>query len=71
MRIELSDPGLVPSMLVFLHGHVHVNAEQVGEREIEVSQLGSMNFAARRFELDLLLQVWRASHEQASVAIVE
>ena len=70
MRIEVSDPQLVPSLLSFLTGHVHVNAEQVGPREVEISQLGSMNARGRRVELDLMLQVWCASNTHASATIV-
>jgi hypothetical protein len=71
MRIQVSDPQLVPSLLAFLSGHVHVNAEQVGLMEVEISQLGSMNANGRRLELDLMLQVWRASNVHASVTIVD
>jgi len=71
MRIEVGEPHLVPSLLGFLRGHVHLNAEQIGPMAIEVSQLGSMNWGARRLELDLMLQVWRTSHAQAAAAIVD
>jgi hypothetical protein len=30
-----------------------------------------MNHEARRIELDLLLQVWRASHEHARTSILD
>lgn len=71
MRIQLSDTQLVPSLLAFLRDHVHVTADQVGVEEIEVSQLGSLHAAGRRLELDLLLQVWRASHERAETRILD
>lgn len=71
MRISVNDPELVPSLLSFLRARVHVTAEQVGLMEVEISQLGSMNAAARRLELDLLLQLWRASHEHAHTAILD
>lgn len=71
MKIQLSDPQLVPSLLAFLRGHVHVVAEHVGPQEVEVSLLGSKNTAERRLELDLLLQIWRASHERAGAEIVD
>lgn len=71
MRISVNDPELVPSLLTFLRARVHVTAERVGLMEIEVSQLGSMNADARRLELDLMLQVWRASHEHARTAILD
>jgi hypothetical protein len=71
MRVSVNDPELVPDLLSFLRARVHVTAEQVGVAEIEISQLGSMNAQARRLELDLMLQVWRASHEHARTAILD
>jgi hypothetical protein len=70
MRIQVSDPEVVPSLLAFLTGHVHVNAQQVGPTEVEISQLGSMNARGRRLELDLMLQVWRASNTHVSASIL-
>jgi hypothetical protein len=71
MRIQVSHPELVPELLAFLQGQVHVIVEQVGPRELEVSQLGSMNAEARRLDLDLLLQAWRAAHADADVEILD
>jgi hypothetical protein len=71
MRVSVNDPELIPSLLDFLRARVHVTAEQVGPTEVEISQLGSMNAEARRLELDLLLQLWRASHERASTSILD
>ncbi len=71
MRIEINDPELVPSLLAFLRERVHLNADQIGPTEVEVSQLGSMNLEARRVELDLLLQVWRTSHASVRTAILD
>jgi hypothetical protein len=71
MRIQLSDPELVPSLLGFLRDHVHVTAGRVAPKEIEVSQLGSLHAAGRRLELDLMLQVWRASHGNVEARILD
>jgi hypothetical protein len=71
VRVSVSEPELVPSLLEFLRARVYVTAEQVGVTEIEISQLGSMNADARRLELDLLLQLWRASHEHARTTILD
>jgi hypothetical protein len=71
MRIEVDDPALVPDLLAFLREHPYVIAEQVGPRELEVSQLGSGNAAARRLELDLLLQAWRAARGGERVQIID
>jgi hypothetical protein len=64
MRIELDDPTAVPDLLDFLRRRPHVVADQVGERVLEVSLLGSRNLAGRRLELELLVQVWRAASGQ-------
>lgn len=71
MRIEINDPELVPSLLAFLRERVHMNADRLGPGEVEVSQLGSMNVAARRLELHRLLEVWRESHEHARTSILD
>ena len=71
MRIHVTDAELVPSLLAFLREHVHVTADQVEPQEIEVSQLGSLNAAGRRLELDLMVRVWRASHEHAEIRILD
>jgi hypothetical protein len=69
MQIHVSDPTLVPSLLEFLRERVHVIADQVGPSEVEVSLLGSMNMPKRRLELDLMLQLWRAAHDQVETRI--
>jgi hypothetical protein len=71
MRIQLSDIQLVPDLLAYLRGHVHVNAASVGPAEIEVSQLGSQDAEGRRLELDLMLQVWKASHGSVEARIID
>ena len=71
MRIHVSDRELVASLLAFLRERVHVVAEQVAPNEIEVSLLGSKSARERRLELDLLLQAWRASHEQAETRVLD
>ena len=71
MRIQLSDPELVPSLLAFLREHAHVTAGHVAPEEIEVSQLGSLHAAGRRLELDLLLQAWLRSHESVEARILD
>ena len=71
MRIQLSDPQLVPSLLTFLREHPHVTAGSVAQQEIEVSQLGSQHADGRRLELDLLLQVWRRANGEVEVRILD
>ena len=71
MKIQLDDPHLVPNLLAFLREHVHVVADQVGPRVVEASLLGSKNSSERRLELDLMLQVWRATHDRVEAHILD
>ena len=71
MKVSVDQPELVCDLLAFLRERVHVTAEQVGVCVVEISQLGSMNAEARRLELDLMLQLWRASHEGAVTEILD
>jgi hypothetical protein len=70
MRIQVSDPEHVDSLLAFLSRRVDMVVARVGEDEIEASQLGSMNAEARRLELDLLLGVWQSANAGMSARIV-
>jgi hypothetical protein len=63
LRIELTDPVLVPSLLAFLTGTVNCVAEQVDEREIEVSLLGSYQPDTHDRAVGLLVRAWEASRE--------
>ena len=69
MRITLDDPTVVPDLLDYLRAKSHVVADQVGPAELEVSLLGSRNLAARRLELDLMIEAWRAAHRQSARVI--
>ena len=71
MQIHVSDDTQVSSLLAFLRERVHVIADQVGPNEVEVSLLGSMNTTKRRLELDLMLQLWRATHEHVETLILD
>lgn len=63
LRIELTDPVLVPSLLDFLTGAVNCVAEQVDERAIEVSLLGSYEPDTHDLAVGLLVRAWEASRE--------
>ena len=66
MRVEIEDPAVLPDLLEYLRTHAHVVADQVGPLQLEVSLLGSRNNAARRLELELLVQAWRAARGRAT-----
>jgi len=58
VRIRLDDPALVPSLLEFLEATVNCVTDQVGEREIEVSLLGSYEPGTHDRTVDVLLRNW-------------
>jgi hypothetical protein len=69
VRIRLDNPALVPSLLEFLAGTVSCVTEQVGEREIEVSLLGSYEPGTHELTVGLLLRAWEAAREISADAI--
>lgn len=67
MRLQLSDPDLVDDLLRHLCQRCDVVAAQVGERELEVSILGSRRHTHARLELDRRLRAWRVAHPDTRV----
>jgi hypothetical protein len=67
MRLQLSDPDLVDDLLRHLREGHDVVAARVGERELEVSILGSFRYTYARLELDRRLRAWRAAHPDLRV----
>jgi hypothetical protein len=63
LRIHLTDPTLVPSLLEFLTGTVRCVAERVDENDIEVSLLGSYQPETHDHAVGLLVRAWEASRE--------
>lgn len=62
MRITLSSPARLRRLLAFLAFDPTVIITPLGEREIEVAFLGSLNEWAQRRELELRLRAWLAAH---------
>ena len=58
LRITLSNPAALARLLAFLSFDPTAVVTPIGEREIEVSFLGSLNEAAQRRELELRLRAW-------------
>jgi hypothetical protein len=69
MRIQLTDPALVPELLEFLLGHMDCIATRISDDELEASLLGSRQLDANRLELDRRLLVWRAARPGDDVEI--
>jgi hypothetical protein len=66
LRIRVTDPALVPSLLDFLSGQVNCVAEQVSEREVEVSLLGSYDSEMHDLAVTLLVRAWEAADPRRS-----
>lgn len=71
MRLRLSDPAAMPSLVEFLLRRVDVITGQVSEDEIDVSLLGSRRSPYNELELEGRLQPWRAAHPEISVELHE
>jgi hypothetical protein len=72
MRLRLSNPHLVPELLVFLESRLDMVTKRVSENEVELSLLGSYNREAERMTVDLLLRAWEAGRDAgASVEFVD
>jgi hypothetical protein len=69
MRIRIDDPGLLPELVAFLDGRVHLVVSAESDHEVEVSVLGSFADGGRA-ALDAELQEWRGSHPEAMIEIV-
>jgi hypothetical protein len=69
MRIRIDDPGLLPELVAFLDGRVHLVVSAESDHEVEVSVLGSFADGGRA-ALDAELQEWRGSHPDAVIEIV-
>ena len=61
MRIRLTDPAQAPSLIEFLRGTVNCVADRVGEREVEVSLLGSYDEETHDLAVALLIRAWEAA----------
>ena len=62
MRVRLSNPARLRRLLAFLAFDPAIVVSQIGDSEIEVSFLGSLNEWAQRRELELRLRAWRKAH---------
>ena len=62
MRVRLSNPERIRRLLAFLAFDSNAIVTQIGDTEIEVSFLGSLNEWAQRRELELRLRAWLSAH---------
>jgi hypothetical protein len=65
MRITVSDPVLLRSLVLFLTFDQNVVLTTLSDNEIEVGFVGSMNVWAQQRETELRLRSWMDSHPDA------
>jgi hypothetical protein len=58
VRVRLSNPERIRRLLAFLAFDSNAIVSQIGDSEIEVSFLGSLNEWGQRRELELRLRTW-------------
>jgi hypothetical protein len=69
MRVTIDDPGLLPALVAFLDGRVHLVVSAESDHELEVSVLGSFADGGRA-ELEAELEEWRREHPGAAIEIL-
>ena len=69
MRIKLSDPAQLRSLVLFLTFDQNVLVTTLSDSEIEVGFVGSLNIWAQQRETELRLRSWMDSHPD-EVAVV-
>ena len=69
MRITLSEPTLLRSLVQFLTFDQNVVVTALSDTEIEVGFIGSLNSWAQQRETELRLRSWMDSHPDA-VAVI-
>jgi hypothetical protein len=65
MRITVSDPVLLRSLVSFLTFDQNVLVSTLSDTEIEVGFVGSLNVWAQQRETELRLRSWMDSHPDA------
>jgi hypothetical protein len=71
VRVKVSSPALLQRLLAYLAFDSNVIATKIGEDEVEVSFLGSLNTSAQHMETELRLRAWLAAHPEAIVVVRE
>ena len=71
MRIELSDPAQLRSLIQFLELDDTVVVTMIGEGEIEIGFVASLSSHAQRTETELRLRDWTSSHPDVVAVLSE
>lgn len=69
MRVKVSNPSLLRVLLAEFAFDANVVVTQIGDDEVEVSFLGSLNTSAQELEVELRMRAWLAAHPDAVVVV--
>jgi hypothetical protein len=69
LRIEISDPRLLPDLYATLIERVDVVVSEIDARHLEVSLLGSRRQPFQRMEIEQRLAEWRRRHPHIEVTL--
>jgi hypothetical protein len=71
LRVKLSDPALLQRLKAFLAFDSNVVVTQIGDDEVEVSFLGSLNANAQQMQTELRIRAWIAANPGSVVVMRE
>ena len=71
MRVKVSNPALVRRLEQFLAFDTNVVVTRIGDDEVEVSFLGSLNANAQQMQTELRLRSWIAANPGSVVVMRE
>jgi hypothetical protein len=71
VRVKVSNPALVRRLEQFLTFDSNVVLTRIGEDEVEVSFLGSLNANAQQMQTELRLRAWMAANPGSIVVMRE
>jgi hypothetical protein len=71
MRVKLGNAALMRRLIQYLAFDANVVVNQIGDDEVEVSFLGSLNTDAQRMQTELRLRAWIAANPGSVVVVRE
>ena len=71
MRVKVSNPELVRRLEMFLAFDPNVVVTRLGEDEVEVSFLGSLNANAQQMQTEIRIRAWIAANPGSVVVMRE
>ena len=71
MRVKVSDPALVRRLELYLAFDSNVIVTRLGDDEVEVSFLGSLNTNAQQMQTELRIRAWIAANPGSVVVMRE